>query len=309
MCTSLTPTCDGPTMDERSATASLLTLHEAAERLNVHYMTAYRWVRKGDLTAYKTGGRLRLREDDVEEFIAARRVDVATDVTDAGQTDWPRHVDRLTDLLLTGEAVTARSEVRKLISDGATAANVYVRLIAPALHRIGEVWRRGEINIAIEHRASQICLSIVSHLGTMFRSHGPARGVAVTLTPQHEDHSLASTMVADFLRAAGYAVHHLGAGVPTADLTMFLTVVPADVVCFSITQPLVPQQYVELVEACRQSRPDTVVICGGAGPGRSCCACRRGGAGRRPCRTRSTRGRSVRFSSVHVFGRLAGSQR
>jgi excisionase family DNA binding protein len=32
-----------------------LTLHEAAERLGVHYMTAYRYVRHGQLFATKVG--------------------------------------------------------------------------------------------------------------------------------------------------------------------------------------------------------------------------------------------------------------
>ena len=38
----------------------LLTLQEAADELKVHYMTAYRWVRKGELEAFKAGGRLRV---------------------------------------------------------------------------------------------------------------------------------------------------------------------------------------------------------------------------------------------------------
>ncbi len=39
------------------ATAGLVTLHEAAERLGVHYMTAYRRVRMGMLPAGRSAGR------------------------------------------------------------------------------------------------------------------------------------------------------------------------------------------------------------------------------------------------------------
>ena len=101
----------------------LLTLHQAAERLNVHYMTAYRWVRRGDLPAYKTGGRLRVRLADVERFLTERRLDVAVSVTASNQTDWERHVDRLVANLLAGDERSARREVEKVISDGATAGN------------------------------------------------------------------------------------------------------------------------------------------------------------------------------------------
>lgn len=243
----------------------LLTLHQTAERLNVHYMTAYRWVRRGDLPAYKTGGRLRVRLADVERFLTERRLDVAMSTQSDSHTDWDLHVDRLVTRLLAGDDRSARSEVQKVISDGATAGNTYVRLITPALHRVGTAWEEGVITVAEEHRASQICVSIVAQLSDMFRRSGPPRGTAVTLTPPDERHALASAMVADFLRAAGFSVHHLGSGVPADDLAMFLKVVPADLVCFSITQSIPTDDYRELMHACREANSDTAVIFGGQG--------------------------------------------
>lgn len=250
----------------------LLTLHQAAERLNVHYMTAYRWVRKGELPAYKTGGRLRVRLADVERFLAERRLDVAMSIQTNNHTDWDRHVDRLVAHLLAGDDRSARADVQKVISDGATAGNTYVRLITPALHRVGTAWEHGEITVAEEHRASQICVSIVAQLSDMFRRSGVARGTAVTVTPPEELHAIASAMAADFLRAAGYNVHHLGAGVPAHDLAMFLKVVPADLICFSITQSIPTEEYAELMRACREANADTMVIFGGQGVDESAAA-------------------------------------
>jgi excisionase family DNA binding protein len=243
----------------------LLTLHQAAERLNVHYMTAYRWVRRGELPAYKTGGRLRVRLADVERFLTERRLDVAMSIPSTNQTDWDRHVDRLVSHLLAGDDRSARADVQKAISDGATAGNAYIRLITPALHRVGTAWENGEITVAEEHRASQICVSIVAQLSDMFRRSGVPRGTAVTLTPPDERHALASAMVADFLRAAGFSVHHLGSGVPASDLAMFLRVVPADLICFSITQSIPTEEYHELMRACVEANAETAVIFGGQG--------------------------------------------
>ncbi len=246
-------------------TARLLTLQEAAEQLNVHYMTAYRWVRRGDLPAFKTGGRLRVRATDLERFLADRELDVAIGGRGTNHTDWDRHVERLTSALLVGDAVQARGEVQKVISDGATAGNVYVHLIAPALRDVGNRWAHGDIGVAEEHRASQICVTIVAQLSDLFRRRGPSRGTAVTLTPPDERHAIASAMVADFLRAAGYSVHHLGAGVPAADLSIFLAAVPADLVCFSVTQPMSVEAYAALAAASRDTNPDVVVVFGGQG--------------------------------------------
>lgn len=244
----------------------LITLQEAAERLSVHYMTAYRWVRRGELPAFKTGGRLRIKVEDLDQFLAERALDVAMkSSTGAGHTDWDLHVERLVDALMAGDAARATADVRKVMSDGATAGDVYVHLIAPALHQVGQAWEHGEINVAEEHRASQICVTIVAQLSDLFRRRKSQRGTAVTLTPPNERHAIASTMVADFLRAAGYEVHHLGADVPVDDLSLFLRVVPADLVCFSVTQRLDRNAYRELADACREHNPAPTVIFGGQG--------------------------------------------
>ena len=250
----------------RPTPGDLITLQEAAERLSVHYMTAYRWVRRGELPAFKTGGRLRIKVTDLEQFLAERALDVAMKSGGSdGHTDWDRHVTRLVDALLAGDGSRASNDVRKVMSDGATAGDVYVHMITPALHVVGKAWEKGEIGVAEEHRASQICVTIVAQLSELFRRRRTRQGTAVTLTPPDEHHAIASAMVADFLRSAGYEVHHLGAGVPARDLAMFLRVVPSDLVCFSVTQKLSGEDYRELAAACREQIPEPVVIFGGQG--------------------------------------------
>lgn len=178
---------------------------------------------------------------------------------------WDAYVARMVGALLTGDSAQARDAVDDALSGGATAADVYVNLIAPALHRVGQAWAHGDINVAEEHRASQICVTIVAQLGDHFRRGPERRGTAVTLTPPDEQHAIASAMVADFLRAAGYDVHHLGAGVPATDLALFLQVVPTELVCFSVTQSLALETYDTLVAACRTHLPHPTIVFGGQG--------------------------------------------
>jgi MerR family transcriptional regulator, light-induced transcriptional regulator len=220
---------------ERPPDDDLLTLQEAADALKVHYMTAYRWVRRGDLPAFKAGGRLRVRTSDMDAFVAAREVDVALPAVTDRRTDWPVHVDRLHAAIRAGEGADATALVRKVVADGAPAGDVYLSLITPTLHRIGDDWAAGAIGVAEEHRATEIVYTLVSRLSEHFRRRGPARGTAVTLTPPEELHGLAAAMIADFLRAGGYDVHHLGPNVPLHDLDLFLGMVPTDVVCISVT--------------------------------------------------------------------------
>jgi len=51
-----------------SAPAHEITLHEAAEMLDVHYMTAYRYVRLGLLPAHKAAGTWRVLLHDLRAF-------------------------------------------------------------------------------------------------------------------------------------------------------------------------------------------------------------------------------------------------
>ncbi len=47
-----------------------LTLHEAAAELGVHYMTAYRYVRLGQLDAVKRSGTWRVSRAELDRFRA-----------------------------------------------------------------------------------------------------------------------------------------------------------------------------------------------------------------------------------------------
>ncbi len=249
-----------------TADGGLLTLQEAADHLKVHYMTAYRWVRKGELPAFKAGGRLRVRGEDLARFVADREVDVISPSHPGQHTAWPVHVDRLHRHLIAGDGVEAGALVRKVVADGAPAGDVYLYLLSPALRRVGSDWAEGRISVSVEHRASEIATTLMARLGEHFRRRGPSRGTAVTLTPPGDQHRLGSMMVADFLRAGGFEVHHLGADVPIDDLELFLRLSPADVVCVSITNPSSdPDIYAGLAAASRASNPDVVVVFGGQG--------------------------------------------
>jgi excisionase family DNA binding protein len=55
-------------------TEELLPLPEAAERLGVSVYTVRRWIKDGKLRAFRPGKEYRVREADLEEFLAAREV-------------------------------------------------------------------------------------------------------------------------------------------------------------------------------------------------------------------------------------------
>ena len=54
--------------------ARMLTIQEAADRVRLTQWAIYRAIQRGELTAYKPGGRLRIHEADLEAWLESTRV-------------------------------------------------------------------------------------------------------------------------------------------------------------------------------------------------------------------------------------------
>ena len=63
--------------------AEEITLQQAADRLGVHYMTAYRYIRLGILGAHKVGGRWLVDPPDLDRLQRFRVLRIVA-VKDAG---------------------------------------------------------------------------------------------------------------------------------------------------------------------------------------------------------------------------------
>jgi excisionase family DNA binding protein len=57
-------------MAQSQARARFLTVHEVADLLRVSTMTVYRLIKGGELLAVRVGKSYRVREDDLDAFIA-----------------------------------------------------------------------------------------------------------------------------------------------------------------------------------------------------------------------------------------------
>lgn len=55
-------------------TQTLLTIEEVAQALKVSKMTIYRYIKSKKLPAYKLEQELRIKEDDLAEFLKQRKV-------------------------------------------------------------------------------------------------------------------------------------------------------------------------------------------------------------------------------------------
>lgn len=239
----------------------VLTLHEAAEQLGVHYMTAYRYVRLGLLPATKAGGTWKVSRADLEEFQTPSSSAPEPAVRNGDRrrrAPWPQ---RLEQRLLAGDPRGAWGVVEAALAAGATHDEVYLDVLAPALASIGERWERGEIDVAVEHRASGIAMRIVGRMGPRFVRRGRTRGVVVVGAPPGERHNLPVALVADLLRQGGWEVFDLGGDTPTPSFVH--AALDADdlvAVGVSVTTPACLEAAAEVLAALRAEVPPQVLL-------------------------------------------------
>ena len=185
-----------------------ISLTEAAERLGVHYMTAYRYVRTGRLPAHKEGGEWRVDPDDLD---VVHQPSPAPSSSRRRRTDYPR---RLEDRLVHGDEAGAWALLEGAMASGMTPDDVYRTVIAPAMDSIGARWERTELTVDQEHLASNVVLRLIGRLGPRFARRGRKRGTIVVGAPPGDSHGIPTAMAADLLRDKGFEVIDLGADVP-----------------------------------------------------------------------------------------------
>lgn len=238
-------------------TEATLSLQQVVERLGVHYMTVYRYVRLGRLPAVRDGRTWRIRAADLAAFTRGQETAVRR-----GSARWDlRFVNRL----LAGDEPGAWGVVEAALSSGLSPQAVYTDMLIPALASIGRRWESGAIDVATEHVASRVATRVVSRLGPRMRSRGVRRGTIVLGSTQTELHALPLSLFADLLRAAHFDVVDLGVNLPAAQLARTAGAL-GDVVAVAIGVTTSGQDagIAEAVSAVRAAC-DAPILVGGSG--------------------------------------------
>ena len=188
-----------------------ISLHDVAEALHVHYMTAYRYVREGILPGRKVGRSWFVRKSDVDKFQHGEGLSAITEEGKRTQAPW---AERLEARLIEGDERGALEVFEAALRAGHDLRFLYLQVLSPALVAIGYRWEQGELGIFVEHRASNIAMRLMSQIGSRFARRGVSKGTIIMGAPAGEEHALAIAMLADLVRSEGWDVHDLGGNMP-----------------------------------------------------------------------------------------------
>ena len=234
-----------------------ITLQEAADRLNVHYMTAYRYIRTGRLPARQEGMRWTVAVSDLDALQQGgrRKRGAARSATQA----------QLMDRLVAGDEPGSWAVINAALTSGMRAREVHLDLVAGALRTIGERWASGELSVADEHRASTVASRIIGRLGPLFAQRGRKRGTLLVGTASGDPHVLPSAILADVLRGARFEVIDLGANTPSESFAQSASRPDRLVaVLVGATTRGREKAIARSVDAIRAARPQTIILAGGA---------------------------------------------
>jgi excisionase family DNA binding protein len=263
-------------------TNAVLTLHEVADELGVHYMTAYRYVRLGVIDASKSGGVWQVQRSELERFreqsasaSAARNGGPGNGGPGSGtgnggpgkggpRTRKAPWAARLEARLVAGDAPGSWSVIEAAMAAGAELDEIYLEVLTPAMVSIGERWAVGELDVSVEHRATGIATRIIGRIGPRFTRRGRTRGVVALGAPAGEFHALPVAMLGDLLRRRGWEVSDFGVDVPSSSIAHVIRET-SDLLAVGLSA-MSSDNLAALAEACAVARaadPDVLVVVGG----------------------------------------------
>lgn len=156
------------------------------------------------------------------------------------------------------------------LAAGMTIPELYQRVIAPAMHQIGELWARGALTVADEHLATSLTHRVLAALrppvwvgvGSEHDS-GAAKGRVMLAAVEGEQHVLGLRMAADVLEDAGFETIYLGADVPIGSLLQALDSLSPDMLALSATMPELAPELDQVAAAVQRSHPRLELLIGG----------------------------------------------
>lgn len=122
----------------------------------------------------------------------------------------PDDLRRYVALLERGDRAGAVRLAVALMEEGMHLGDVVLGLLAPAQAEVGRRWQDGRWSVAQEAAATEIADTVLA-VAAGRSEPAPRRGALVLCLAEREHHNLPARMVAELLRADGFAVTFLGA--------------------------------------------------------------------------------------------------
>ena len=172
--------------------------------------------------------------------------------------------ERFAPAIVNGDGESAEQVIDELVAAQQAIGDIYLKVITPALESVGELWCRAEVSIGEEKLATQIVLSQMERLRSLFTP--PARSSlyrVMVACIEGDQHFIGARMTADLCGARGWSVDFLGPNVPNQAVVEMVHRRHPQVLALSVTMAQGVEHVGWLVGELAKSAPEVRVVIGG----------------------------------------------
>jgi MerR family transcriptional regulator, light-induced transcriptional regulator len=207
-----------------------LTTRQIATALQVSESSVKRWCDRGVIPTIRTvGGHRRIPLAGFMHFLEQtnQQVIVPLDGKVVGDVEVEQEFsdesatairERFIEALSRGDEETCRTTLIHSFAQHDSLARLADEIIAPALHRLGEQWQCGELEVYQERRGCGICSHILHELKRVLPAPPNSAPLAIGGTPEGDQYTLPSQLIETMLQQLGWQPMNLGSNVPLASI-------------------------------------------------------------------------------------------
>jgi MerR family transcriptional regulator, light-induced transcriptional regulator len=119
-------------------------------------------------------------------------------------------------------------------------AYFYDKLLKPVMYRIGDLWQKGQLDVATEHASTNTAISLIKIINERITTRtrpqeSSSEYKAVICTPDGELHGLACNMIESLLLSKGFKVYNISTSIPSDYVIDYIRGLQIDILFISIT--------------------------------------------------------------------------
>jgi MerR family transcriptional regulator, light-induced transcriptional regulator len=119
----------------------------------------------------------------------------------------------------------------------------YDKLLKSAMYRIGDLWQKGQLDVATEHASTNTAIGLIKIINEriitaknkMTQESSSSQYKAVICTPDGELHGLACNMIESLLLKKGFKVYNISTSIPADYIIDYVRDLQPDIIFISIT--------------------------------------------------------------------------
>lgn len=143
----------------------------------------------------------------------------------------------------------------------------YDKLLKPVMHKIGELWEQGKLDVATEHACTNTASSLVKAINEQI-SHSKAtrsQHKILICTPDGELHSLVCNIIESLLLNKGFKVYNISPSVPSESIIGYVKNIEPAIILISVTITDNVKTVERLIKEIRLKFHKVPILVGGSG--------------------------------------------